>query len=142
VRFAGAGLARNPFTKQRSATHSSGAREGGTRAFNECGFSRPWERFWSGFLLRPAEGPSDTPLLDASSVSSAWFFGIEARTFQSPPPLVFVNPGCQYSNVDTERFELIMKRFAEAVYIRLSRLRHSPYRENAFFLRTHCPHED
>src|SRR5207249_827228 len=28
-------------------------------------------------------------------------------------------PGCQHSDADTERFELIMKRLAEAVYIRL-----------------------
>src|SRR5712692_6101700 len=49
-------------------------------------------------------------------------------------------PGCQYSDVDTQRFELIVKRFAKAVYIRLrgSVIRHTG---NAVF-RTHCPRED
>src|SRR5712672_60156 len=49
-------------------------------------------------------------------------------------------PGCQYSDVDTQRFELIVKRLAKAVYIRLrgSVIR---YTGNAVF-RTHCAHED
>src|SRR6266853_727865 len=49
-------------------------------------------------------------------------------------------PGCQYSDVDTERFELKVKRLAKAVYIRLrgSVIRHTG---NAVF-RTHCPRED
>lgn len=49
-------------------------------------------------------------------------------------------PGCQYSDVDTQRFELIVKRLAKAVYIRLrgSVIRHTG---NAVF-RTHCPRED
>src|SRR5258706_9772809 len=48
-------------------------------------------------------------------------------------------PGCQYSDVDTSRFELIVKRLAKAVYIRLrgSVIRHTG---NAGF-RTHCPRE-
>jgi hypothetical protein len=50
------------------------------------------------------------------------------------------NPGCKYSDVDTERFELIVKCLAKAVCIRLraSVIRHTG---NAVF-RTHCPHED
>src|SRR5882724_5300832 len=49
-------------------------------------------------------------------------------------------PGCQYSDVDTERFELKVKRFAKAVDIRLrsSVIRHNG---NAVF-RTHGPRED
>src|SRR6267154_4985694 len=49
-------------------------------------------------------------------------------------------PGCQYSDVDTSRFELIVKRLAKAVYIRLrgSVICHTG---NAGF-RTHCPRED
>src|SRR5207237_3539365 len=49
-------------------------------------------------------------------------------------------PGCQYSDIDTQRFELIVKRLAKAVYIRLrgSVIR---YTRNAVF-RTHCPHEN
>src|SRR6266446_2636279 len=49
-------------------------------------------------------------------------------------------PGCQYSDVDTQRFELIVKRLAKAVYIRLrgSVIRHT---RNAAF-RTHRPRED
>src|SRR5712672_4731320 len=48
-------------------------------------------------------------------------------------------PGCQYSDVDTSRFELIVKRLAKAVYIRLrgSVICHTG---NAGF-RTHCPRE-
>ena len=50
------------------------------------------------------------------------------------------NPGCQHSDIDTQRFELIVKRLAKAVYIRLrgSVIRHTG---NAVF-RTHCPRED
>src|SRR5260370_14222636 len=49
-------------------------------------------------------------------------------------------PGCQHSDVDAQRFELIVKRFAKAVYIGLpgSVIRHTG---NAVF-RTHCPRED
>src|ERR1700752_4269527 len=48
--------------------------------------------------------------------------------------------GCQYSDVDTQRFELIVKRFAKAVYIRL---RCSVVRHNGnAVLCTHCPRED
>src|SRR5229473_2346881 len=49
-------------------------------------------------------------------------------------------PGCQYSDVDTSRFELIVKRLAKAVYIRLrgSVICHTG---NAGF-RTHRPRED
>src|SRR5207245_4354076 len=49
-------------------------------------------------------------------------------------------PGCQYSDVDTYRFELIVKRLAKAVYIRLrgSVIRHT---RNAAF-RTHRPRAD
>src|SRR5216684_4380835 len=48
-------------------------------------------------------------------------------------------PGCQYSDVDTSRFELIVKRLAKAVHIRLrgSVICHTG---NAGF-RTHCPRE-
>src|SRR5258707_15329340 len=48
--------------------------------------------------------------------------------------------GCQYSDVDTQRFELIVKRFAKAMYICL---RSSVIRHNwNSVLRTHCPRED
>src|SRR6266478_5564072 len=62
---------------------------------------------------------------------------IEAELFEH---LCVRKPGCQYSDIDTPRFELIVKRLAKAVYIRLrgSVIR---YTRNAVF-RTHCPHED
>ena len=49
-------------------------------------------------------------------------------------------PGGQYSDVDTKRFELIVKPFAKTVYIRL-RACIVRYSGNAVFC-AHCPHED
>src|SRR5438132_12915858 len=49
-------------------------------------------------------------------------------------------PGCQYSYVDTQRFDLIVTRLAKAVYMRL-RGSVSRHTRNAAF-RTHRPRED
>ena len=109
------------------------ARDAGTRAF-KMRFIRPGTTL-ERFLSRTAEALRYA-LLDAHRFHRHGL-RIEAELFEHR---CVRKPGCQYCDVDTQRFELMLKRFAEAMYIRLraSVIRHIG---NAVF-RTHCPHED
>ena len=96
------------------------AREAGTRAFN-MRLSRPGtilERFFdqTAEALRYA-------LLDAHRFHRH-SLRIEGELFEHR---CVRNPGCKYSDVDTQRFELIVKCLAKAVCIRLraSVIRHT-----------------
>src|ERR1700756_546275 len=104
------GLAGKPFTKQvrlhlpRKRSGHEGVHDAVQPAWND-----------SGAVFEQTAEALRYALLDAHRFHRHGL-RIEAELFEHR---CVRKPGCQYSDVDTKRFELIVKRFAKAVYIRL-----------------------
>src|SRR5258708_5977689 len=127
----GSGLVGKPFTKQ-VRLHLPCKRSGHEGV--QYAIQPAWND--SGAVFAQTAEALRYALLDAHRFHRHGF-RIEAKLFDHRRVR---NPGCQHSDIDTQRFELIVKRLAKTVYIRLraSVVRHTG---DAVF-RTQCPHED